>query len=68
MAGNETTRNLIALGTLALIENPDQLRLLRDRPELIPSAVEELVRFTTPVANMTRCATHDVEIRGRLVR
>ncbi|VEG58200.1 cytochrome P450 [Mycolicibacterium aurum] len=68
VAGNETTRNLIALGTLALIERPDQFQLLRDRPELMPSAVEELLRFTTPVANMTRCATRDVEIRGRTIR
>lgn len=68
VAGNETTRNLIALGTLALIEHPDQLRLLQAHPELIPSAVEELLRFTSPVANMTRCATRDVEIRGRLIQ
>ena len=68
VAGNETTRNLIALGTLALINNPDQFRLLREHPELMPSAVEELLRFTTPVANMSRCATQDVEIRGQLIR
>lgn len=68
VAGNETTRNLIALGTLALIEHADQFRLLRERPEFLPSAVEELLRFTSPVANMSRCATRDVEIRGRLVR
>jgi cytochrome P450 len=68
VAGNETTRNLIALGTLALIERPDQFRLLRDHPELMPSAVEELLRFTSAVANMSRCATQDVEIRGRLIR
>ncbi|MGE0214965.1 cytochrome P450 [Mycolicibacterium sp.] len=68
VAGNETTRNLIALGTLALIEHPDQFRLLRENPGLIGSAVEELLRFTSPVANMTRCATEDVEIRGRLIR
>lgn len=68
VAGNETTRNLIALGMLALIERPDQFRLLREHPELMPSAVEELLRFTSPVANMTRCATRDVEIRGRTIR
>lgn len=68
VAGNETTRNLIALGTLALINNPEQFRLLREHPELMPSAVEELLRFTTPVANMSRCATQDVEIRGQLIR
>ncbi|MFY1621352.1 cytochrome P450 [Micromonospora sp. WMMD736] len=67
VAGNETTRNLIALGTLALVEHPDQFALLRAHPELMPSAVEELLRFTSPVANMTRCATRDVELRGRLI-
>ncbi len=68
VAGNETTRNLIALGTLALIEHPDQFQLLRERPDLLPCAVEELLRYTSPVANMTRCATRDVELRGRTIR
>lgn len=68
VGGNDTARNLIALGTLALIERPDQFQLLRDHPELMPSAVEELLRFTSPVANMTRCATQDVELRGKLIR
>lgn len=68
VAGNETTRNLIALGTLALIERPDQFLLLREHPELMASAVEELLRFTAPVANMSRCATRDVDIRGRTIR
>ena len=48
--------------------DPDQFRLLREHPELMPSAVEELLRFTTPVANMSRCATQDVEVRGQLIR
>jgi cytochrome P450 len=68
VAGNETTRNLVALGTLALIENPDQFRLLRQRRDLVPTAVEEMLRYASPVANMTRCATRDVEIRGRSIR
>jgi cytochrome P450 len=68
VAGNETTRNLIALGTLALIENPEQFRQLRRDPGLIPSAVEEMLRFTNPVASMARCATRDVEVRGQLIR
>ncbi len=65
VAGNETTRNLIALGTLALIAHPDQCRLLVEDPGLIPGAVEEMLRFNSPVVHMARTATADVEIRGR---
>jgi cytochrome P450 len=68
VAGNETTRNLIALGTLALIEHPDQHGQLIAEPSLIPTAVEEMLRWTSPVANMARTATTDVEIRGQLIR
>jgi cytochrome P450 len=67
VAGNETTRNLIALGTLALIAHPDQLRLLVDDPSLIPGAVEEMLRWNSPVVHMARTATTDVEIRGQLI-
>ncbi len=68
VAGNETTRNLIALGTLALIEHPEQCRLLVDDPSLIPGAVEEMLRWNSPVVHMARTATADVEIRGQLIR
>ncbi|EHI10543.1 cytochrome P450 [Mycolicibacterium thermoresistibile] len=68
VAGNETTRNLIALGTLALIEHPDQCRKLIENPTLIPGAVEEMLRYTSPVTHMARQATEDVEIRGRHIR
>ena len=68
VAGNETTRNLIALGTLALIAHPDQCRLLVDDPALIPGAVEEMLRWNSPVVHMARTATTDVEIRGQLIR
>ncbi|HUE35728.1 MAG TPA: cytochrome P450 [Mycobacterium sp.] len=68
VAGNETTRNLIALGTLALIAHPDQCRLLVDDPTLIPGAVEEMLRWNSPVVHMARTATTDVEIRGQLIR
>ncbi|MGO9157113.1 cytochrome P450 [Mycobacterium sp.] len=68
VAGNETTRNLIALGTLALIEHPEQRRLLVEDPSLIPGAVEEMLRWNSPVVHMARTATADVEIRGRLIR
>jgi cytochrome P450 len=67
VAGNETTRNLIALGTLALIEHPDQCRLLVDDPSLIPGAVEEMLRWNSPVVHMARTATTDVKIRGQLI-
>lgn len=67
VAGNETTRNLIALGTLALIEHPEQCRLLIDDPTLIPGAVEEMLRWKSPVVHMARIATTDVEIRGQLI-
>ena len=68
VAGNETTRNLIALGTLALIGHPDQCRKLVDDPGGIPDAVEEMLRWTSPVTHMARTATRDVEIRGQLIR
>ena len=68
VAGNETTRNLIALGTQALLNHPDQFALLRSNPELLPLAVEEMLRFTSPVTHMAREATEDVEIRGQRIR
>lgn len=68
VAGNETTRNLVALGTLALIAHPDQRRLLVDDPALIPGAVEEMLRWNSPVVHMARTATTDVQIRGQLIR
>jgi cytochrome P450 len=68
VAGNETTRNLIALGTLALLKHPDQFALLRANPSLVPSAVEEMLRFTSPVTHMARHATEDVEIRGQTIK
>ena len=68
VAGNETTRNLIALGTQALLDHPDQFALLRANPELLPLAVEEMLRFTSPVTHMAREATEDVEIRGQQIK
>ena len=64
-AGHETTTNLIGNGTLALLQNPDQLALLRAQPQLIDSAVEELLRFASPVETSTRrYAREDVELAG----
>ena len=67
-AGNETTTNLIGNGTLALLRNPGQLELLRRRPELLESAVEEFLRYDGPVQGTARVAMVDVEIGGQVMR
>jgi cytochrome P450 len=64
VAGNETTRNLIAAGLVALAERPDQYARLVEDHSLVPSAVEELLRWTSPVLSFMRTATHDTELRG----
>jgi cytochrome P450 len=63
VAGNETTRNGISHGMQALMDNPDQLRLLQDDPSLIPSAVEEMLRWGSPTIMFRRTATRDTELR-----
>lgn len=69
IAGHETTVNLIASGTLALLQHPDQLDLLRERPELIKSAIEELLRFANPVETATeRFAGEDLILIGQQIR
>jgi len=65
VAGNETTRNAISGGMHALSEHPEQWQLLRDNPDLIDSAVEEILRWTSPVAHMARVATADTQIHGQ---
>jgi cholest-4-en-3-one 26-monooxygenase len=67
VAGNETTRNLISHGMLALIENPDQRALLLDDPSLLPSAVEEMLRYASPVMYMRRTARTGFELRGEQI-
>ena len=62
--GNETTRNAFAGGMLALIEHPGQERALRADPGLIPAAVEEILRWHTPILHQARTATRDLEIAG----
>jgi cytochrome P450 len=64
VAGNETTRNLISGGLVALAERPDQWAALQADPSLIPGAVEELLRWTTPVISFMRTATAATTIRG----
>lgn len=61
-AGSETTRNLITSGTLALLNNPDQLAMLQADETKIPLAVEELLRYTTPVMQFKRTATQDTVV------
>ena len=64
IAGSETTRNAISIGLLALLDHPDQLATLRRDPTLIPSAVEEILRWSSPVSYFARRATRDTEIGG----
>ena len=64
-AGHDTTSNSISGGLLALLQNPDQLALLRDEPERIETAVEEILRWTSVVNYFCRTATADTELSGR---
>jgi cholest-4-en-3-one 26-monooxygenase len=66
-AGSETTRNLITTGMLVLLEHPEQLRRLRADLALLPVAVEELLRWVSPVMQFTRRATRDTEVGGRAI-
>lgn len=68
IAGNETTRNLLAGGLAALAENPAQWARVRDDPGAVTPAVEEMLRFTTPVVSFMRTATRDVGLGGQLIR
>jgi cholest-4-en-3-one 26-monooxygenase len=67
IAGNETTRNGTSGGMLAFIEHQDQLRALQRNPALLPSAVEEVVRWTSPIIHFARTATEDYTLRGRKI-
>ncbi|HET9891961.1 MAG TPA: cytochrome P450 [Mycobacterium sp.] len=63
-AGGDTTRNLVASGILALIEHPAERRRLDADPSLMPTAIEEMLRYTSPVTVFLRTATKDTELRG----
>jgi cholest-4-en-3-one 26-monooxygenase len=68
VAGNETTRNLISGGMLALIEHPEQRDKLLADPDLIPAAVDEMLRWVTPVIYFRRTVTRDTELGGQRIR
>jgi cholest-4-en-3-one 26-monooxygenase len=67
LAGNETTRNSTSFGMWALMENPEQYARLREHPELMESAVEEMLRWASPVLHFRRTATADTELHGQRI-
>ena len=67
VGGNDTTRNSMSAGLLALSENPEQFELVRSRPELIPNLVSEIIRYHTPVLHMRRTARRDTELCGQKI-
>jgi cytochrome P450 len=68
VGGNDTTRNSMSGGLMALGANPGEYQKLRDNPALIPGMVSEIVRYVTPVIHMRRTATADTELRGKQIR
>ena len=68
VGGQETTTNLIGNGVLTLLRHPDQLERLQTDPSLIPSAVEELLRYESPSQHTARLAVDDIEIGGKLIK
>jgi cholest-4-en-3-one 26-monooxygenase len=68
VAGNETTRNLISHGLVALLEHPEQLARLRANPELMSPAIEEMLRWASPVMQFRRTATVDHELHGQSIK
>src|SRR5579885_2792530 len=68
IGGLETTRNAISGGVLALIENPHEMRRLRAAPSLMHTACEEILRWTSPITQLMRVATRDVELHGKKIR
>tara|TARA_B100000809_G_scaffold257564_1_gene299367 strand:- start:888 stop:2132 length:1245 start_codon:yes stop_codon:yes gene_type:complete len=67
VGGNDTTRNSISGGVVALNDNPDQYQKLRDNPGLLPSMVSEIIRYQTPLTHMRRTATQDTVLRGKKI-
>jgi cytochrome P450 len=67
VAGQETTANLINNAVLCFVENPDQLARLRAAPDLLPAAIEEVLRYRSPLQWMLRTPRHDVELHGQVI-
>ena len=68
VGGNDTTRNSISGGVVALNENPEEYQKLRDDPSLIPNMVSEIIRWQTPLAHMRRTATKDAVLAGKQIK
>jgi cytochrome P450 len=68
IGGNDTTRNSITGGVLALNQNPAEYAKLKTNPNLIPSMVSEIIRWQTPLMHMRRIATRDIELGGKMIR
>jgi len=68
VGGNDTTRNSISGGLLALSQNPDQYKKLRDNPALVENMVPEIIRYQTPLSHMRRTALRDTELGGKQIR
>lgn len=68
VAGNETTRNAISGGMLTLFEHPEERAKLLANPDLLPIAIEEMLRWVSPVSGFRRTATQDTELRGKTIR
>ena len=67
VGGNDTTRNSMTGGLLALIENPDQLALVKENRDLIPTMVSEMIRYQAPIIHMRRTAMEDAELNGQSI-
>jgi cytochrome P450 len=67
VGGNDTTRNSMSAGLMAMVEHPDRFELVRSRRELIPNLVSEIIRYHTPVLHMRGTARNDVELAGRRI-
>ena len=68
VGGNDTTRNSMSGGLLAMMQNPGEWQKLRDNPALVPSAVSEIIRWQTPLSHMRRTAVADFELGGKTIR